>query len=172
MFLKLPFLLNFRIQTFSCFLSFPLTAPWFFYVATTSSTSFFSCRFDLFLKNFICIYFFLTLLLTPLQVSPLPPPLPTSTRANPQPLPPLPPATTTVLFLSMGHSHFLSLAKATTLFHRVPPSSTPLWQLSVCSMHLCLCLHPVCQFILFIRLQMSVRSCGICLSLTGLFHLA
>ena len=48
----------------------------------------------------------------------------------------------------------------------------PLWQLSVCSMYPCLCFHFVHQFILFIRCHIWVRSYGICLSPTGLFHLA
>ena len=47
--------------------------------------------------------------------------------------------------------------------------STPVWDLWVCSMYPCLLL---CQIILLVRFHIWVRSYGICLSLTGLFHSA
>ena len=49
----------------------------------------------------------------------------------------------------------------------LPPGS-----LAVCSMFPCLWLYFVCQFILFIRFHLQVRTYGIFLSPTGLFHLA
>ena len=48
-------------------------------------------------------------------------------------------------------------------------SLTP-WDLSVCSMYPCLWSYFVCQFILFIRFLIGVKSRGTCLSLAGLFH--
>ena len=52
------------------------------------------------------------------------------------------------------------------------PLPLTLLKLSVCSTFLCLCFYFSHQFILLIRFHMQVRSHGICLSLTGLFHLA
>ena len=48
----------------------------------------------------------------------------------------------------------------------------PLWLLSVCSLFQNLWLYCACLFVLLIRFHLQVRSYGICLSLTGLFHLA
>ena len=64
-----------------------------------------------------------------------------------------------------------SSANPFTLFYPVPPPCS-LWQLSVCSVCPCLCFCIVHQFILTIRFHIQVRSYAICLSLTGLFHLA
>ena len=52
------------------------------------------------------------------------------------------------------------------------PLPTPLWLLSVCSFLLCLWFYFSCLFVLFIRFHLQVRSYGICLSPSGLFHLA
>ena len=66
--------------------------------------------------------------------------------------------------------HMCSLANPFAIFHPVLPSP-PLWQLSVCSMYLCLCVYFVRQFVLFIRFHIEVRSYGICLPLTGLLRM-
>ena len=51
------------------------------------------------------------------------------------------------------------------------PLPSPLWSLSACSQFQCLWLYFACLFILLIRFPLKVRSYGICLSPSGLFHL-
>ena len=58
------------------------------------------------------------------------------------------------------------------IFFHPAPNHPPLRQLSVSFMYPCFCFCFVHQFILFFKFHISVRSYGICLSLTGLFHLA
>ena len=53
-------------------------------------------------------------------------------------------------FLCLRVIHICSLANPFPFFHPVPPTP-PLWQLSVCSVHPCLCFYFVFQFILLIR---------------------
>ena len=61
---------------------------------------------------------------------------------------------------------------ALPLFSSITPLSPPLWLLSVCSLFQCLWLYFAGFFVLLIRFHLKARSCGICLSLPGLFHLA
>ena len=53
-----------------------------------------------------------------------------------------------------------------------PVPHPPLRQLSVCSMYPCLCFYVVPQIILFFRFRIQVRSYGIYLFMSSLFHLA
>ena len=89
---------------------------------------------------------------------------PFPTLCPPPPSPPLP----------CGHHHTVSCVygSCTYVLRLIPspsfiqfPLLPPLWQLSICSMHPCLCFCFVHQFILFIRFHIQVRSYGICLSL-------
>ena len=94
--------------------------------------------------------------------------------------PPLPSPT---LHTPCSHSQFPHCCPCPWVIHTCslaspfpfsPPLSTtpPLWSLSVCSMFPCLWFYFVHQFILFIRFPLQVRSYGICLLPTSLFHLA
>ena len=105
-------------------------------------------------------------LLIPLQMSPISPhicPPPPSSCPPPWPSPPV----VCVHRLCMYVYVFFGKSQFHPCFHH-----TPLGDLSVCSTCPHLWSSFVCQFILFTRFHIAVRSYGICLSLTGLFHLA
>ena len=97
-----------------------------------------------------------------------PPPLSPSTR------PPLPLAFITllsVLWAMHTHTHTHTHTCSLVIFSS-PHHHPPLWDLSVCSMSPYLWCYFVCQFFLFLRFHIWVRSYGVCLSLPGLFSLA
>ena len=75
----------------------------------------------------------------------------------------------TVVHACGSFIHALCLVPSPSLYLYHPP---PLWSLSFCSMFPCLWFYFVRYFILFIRFLLWVRSYGICLSPTSLFHLA
>ena len=59
-----------------------------------------------------------------------------------------------------------------SLFSPIIPLSPSLWLLTLCSLFPCPWFCFAHLFVLLIRFHLQVRSYGICLSLTGLFHLA
>ena len=110
--------------------------------------------------NLFNIYFFKSFLnfyaTTVIPISPLP--------SSAHPTPPLPQSIPTLLSMSVV-IHTCSLS-------RPSPFLPSLWLLSVCSLFPSLWFYFVPQFILFIRFLLQVKSYGICLSPTGLFHVA
>ena len=83
----------------------------------------------------------------------------------------LPQSIPTLLSVSMGHSYSF-LGQSLLLLFTLIPFVLPLWSLSICSLFPCLWVYFARQFILCIRFLLQVRSYGIFLSPTSLFHLA